>query len=67
MHSYLSLQKSRLSNSPIVEQLINTADEAVEMKESSEDKGHAGDLRMRNKGKTPERESCGEANEACNS
>lgn len=48
-----------------MERLINTADEAVEIKESREDKGHTGDLRMR--GKTPEREreSCGTANEAC--
>lgn len=37
-----------------MERLINTADEAVEIKESREDKGHTGDLRMR--GKTPERE-----------
>lgn len=66
MHSHLSLQQSRLSNSPVVERLINTADEAVEIKESREDKGHAGDLGMRDKSKTPEKESCGEANEACN-
>lgn len=47
-----------------MQRLINTADEAVEIKESREDNGHAGDLRMRDK--TPERVRYGEANEACN-
>lgn len=59
MHPHLRLHQSRLSNSPVVEQLINTADEAVEIKENREDKGHTGDLRMRNKkkkDKTPERQ-----------
>lgn len=38
-----------------MEQLINTADGAVEIKESRQDKGHAGDFRMRDEGETPER------------
>lgn len=70
MHPHLRLHQSRLSNSPVVEQLINTADEAVEIKENREDKGHTGDLRMRNKKKkrqnswktVPRHE---EANEPC--
>lgn len=56
MHSHFSLQQSRLSNSPAVEQLISTADEAVGKKESRGDKGHTGDLIMRDKNKTPDRE-----------
>lgn len=38
MYSHLSLQSSRLSNSPVLEQLINAADEAVRVRESSEGK-----------------------------
>ncbi len=49
-----------------MERLINAADEAVGIKESREDKGHTGDFRMRDKNKTPDRKSCGEASEACN-
>lgn len=56
MYSHLSLQLSRLSNSPVVEQLINAADEAVRIRESSEGKDHTAYLRKRNKKKITERE-----------
>lgn len=49
MHSHLSLHESRLSNSTVVKHLINTADEAMEIKESKDDKGHTGDLRMKDR------------------
>lgn len=53
---HLSLQLSRLSNSPVVEQLINAADEAVRIRESSEGKDHTAYLRKGNKKKITERE-----------
>lgn len=57
MQSCLSLHESRLSNSPIVEWLINIADEAAEIKANREDKGRARDLEVR--------DQTGGANEAC--
>lgn len=43
------LPQSRLSNSPVVEQLINTTDEAVVIKVSNKDKDHTGYLEMEDK------------------
>lgn len=56
VYSHLSLQSSRLSNSPVLEQLINAADEVVGIKEGSKDKDHTANLRLGDKNRAAGRD-----------